>query len=150
MEQPKHFEPGENSKYDAFIRQQSELKKRFYERAKENDERERLNTQLMEQISKQEVATQKAREAWKRARKKLEDLKAKVRTESSWRRAVASAEHEAAVASGAAVYVTGFRCRHGHIAARYTASGACVECDRRGWAKTAEPLMPYLPPDEPT
>jgi hypothetical protein len=32
-------------------------------------------------------------------------------------------------------YVTGRACRNGHVAERYVASRACVECDRKLWQR---------------
>jgi hypothetical protein len=44
-------------------------------------------------------------------------------------------DRQTAEALGLKRFQTGRACRNGHVAERYVASGACVECDRKLWQR---------------
>ena len=48
--------------------------------------------------------------------------------------------YEAAKAAGLKRYMTGRACRNGHVAERYVASRACIECDRKIWQRVRPKL----------
>lgn len=100
----------------------------------EHEERKRALQSLVRQREQEEEDARAELEAAKARLKDARKQYALVDTDfRAGRRAMNARLQAEAVAIGAKTYVTGTPCRNGHLAPRYTSSGACVMCDKIGW-----------------
>ena len=132
-----HPEFGDIPAYDRKVERDSEAKKAHYATIAATDAYEKKAIKLKELIADLKQKEMAARVQYDDARLKLRNAKEQLKQidtdfRESRRNENARLQTEAA-AQGKKTYVTGTPCRNGHVAPRYTSSGACVECDRIGW-----------------
>jgi hypothetical protein len=111
-----------------------------------NIEHERTKDALRLLVQQREQEEQQARDRLEDAKRKTREARKQYADADgdfrAGRRSQNARLQQEAEALGAKTYITGTPCRNGHVAPRYTSSGACTTCDRIGWSggklKTSE------------